>query len=98
MATVSARLADWLEREPREFRREDGDDPSAGLRRGAEEWRAMQRSPAIEFRDGVTRRRAALRDGPEVWEVAMVARNYGDDVEGVIAHFGGLHRVYERAA
>ena len=90
MATVSARLADWLERELRAFWQEHGDDPSTGLRRVAEEWWAMQRFPAIEFRDGVTGRRAALRDGPDVWEVAMVARDYRDDVDGLVAHFGGL--------
>jgi hypothetical protein len=88
MATVSARLADWLERELRAFWRERGQDPSAGLRRVAEEWWALQRFPAIEFRDGPSGRRAALREGPDVWEVALVARDYGGDPEGLAAHFG----------
>lgn len=49
----------------------------------------MQHFPAIEFRDGVSGRRAALREGPDVWEVAMVARDYGDDLDALAAHFGG---------
>ena len=39
----------------------------------------MEHYPAIAFRDGVSGRRAILRSGPDVWEVVMVARDYGDD-------------------
>lgn len=49
----------------------------------------MQHFPAIEFRDGVSGRRAALREGPDVWEEVMVARDYGDDLDALAAHFGG---------
>ncbi|HEV8633819.1 MAG TPA: hypothetical protein VG370_06215 [Chloroflexota bacterium] len=90
MATVTARLADWLDRELRAFWAAHGEDPSAGLRRVVEEWWAMQRFPGIEFRDGPSGRRAALREGPDVWEVAMVARDYGGDLDGLVAHFGGF--------
>jgi hypothetical protein len=90
MAMVSARLADWLERELRAFWRAHGQDPSGGLGRVAEEWWALQRFPAIEFRDGPSGRRAALREGPDVWEVVMVARDHADDLEGLAAHFGDL--------
>jgi hypothetical protein len=48
MATVSARLAVWLERELRAFWPAHGDDPSAGLRRVAEESWAMQRFPSSD--------------------------------------------------
>jgi hypothetical protein len=91
MATISAatRLADWLERDVRSFWAEHGEGPSVGLRRVVEEWWAMQHFPAIEFRDGVSGRRAALRGGPDVWEVVMVARDYGNDRERLSAHFGG---------
>lgn len=90
MATISAttRLPDWLEREIRTFWEAHGEGPSIGLRRVVEEWWAMQHFPAIEFRDGVSGRRAALREGPDVWEVAMVARDYGDDLDALAAHFG----------
>lgn len=91
MATLPAttRLPDWLERALRTFWQEHGEGPSVGLRRTVEEWWALQHFPAIEFRDGVTGRRAALRDGPDVWEVAMVARDYGGDVARLETHFGG---------
>ncbi len=91
MATVAAstRLAEWLEREVRTFWDEHGEGPSVGLRRVVEEWWAMQHFPAIEFRDGVSGRRAGLRRGPDVWEVVRVARDYGNDSSGLTAHFGG---------
>ena len=54
-----------------------------------EDW-LMDDFPALTFRDGVTGRRAALRDGPDVWEVAMVARDYADDRVGLCAHFAGF--------
>jgi hypothetical protein len=31
-----------------------------------------------------------LRDGPDVWEVAMVARDYGADRSALHAHFAGF--------
>lgn len=91
MATVTAttRLADWLERDLRAFWQEHGEGPAVGLRHVVEEWWAMQHFPAIVFRDGISGRRAALRDGPDVWEVMMVARDYGDDMGGLAGHFGG---------
>lgn len=91
MPTVPAttRLPDWLERAFRAFWRERGEGPSIGLRRTVEEWWATQHFSAIEFRDGVSGRRAALREGPNVWEVAMVARDYGNDLERLATHFGG---------
>lgn len=94
MATLPAttRLPDWLERALRTFWQERGEGPSVGLRRTVEEWWTLQRFPAIEFRDGVSGRRAALREGPDVWEVAMVAREYGNDVGRLTTHFGRLSR------
>src|SRR5690606_33585017 len=67
-----------------------GEKPSPGLRRVIQEWWAAQHLPAITFRDGVSGRRAVLRAGPDVWEVAMVARDYGDDRDGLHAHFAGF--------
>ena len=46
---------------------------SRGLREIAREWLAVQRFPTIEFRDTPAGRRAGLRGGPEVWEVAAAA-------------------------
>lgn len=50
----------------------------------------MEHYPRLEFRDGTFERRAALRDGPEVWEIVDVRRSYGDDLEGLYEHFGPL--------
>jgi hypothetical protein len=57
------------------------------MRRVAEEWWAMERFPAIRFRDGVSGRRAVLRDGPDVWEIVRVARAYGPNRKGFYEHF-----------
>ena len=91
MATVAAttRLPEWLDHALRTFWDEHGEGPSVGLRRVVEEWWALQHFPAIEFRDGVSGRRPALREGPDAWEVVMVARDLGNDVEPIFTHFGG---------
>ena len=47
--------------------------PSEGLRNILLEWLALQRFPQIEFRETRAGRRAALRGGPEVWEVAAAS-------------------------
>ncbi|WP_425153663.1 hypothetical protein [Candidatus Palauibacter sp.] len=47
--------------------------PSEGLRTILREWLSVQRFPQIEFRETRAGRRAALRGGPEVWEVAAAA-------------------------
>lgn len=65
---------------------ERGEGPSIGLRRVVEEWWALQHFPGIEFRDGVSGRRAALREGPDVWDVVMVARDLDNDLERLFTH------------
>lgn len=47
--------------------------PSEGLRAIVREWLIGGRFPALEFRDTALGRRAAIRGGPEVWEVASVS-------------------------
>ena len=95
MATITARVDDWLDEEIRRFWEERGCGPSTGFRRVAEEWWTVRRFPRLEFRDGVTGRRCAIRGGPDVWEVAMVARELGDRGEALRTHFGD--RVEPRA-
>lgn len=75
---LTTRLPDWLERELGAFFRAHGLGPSEGLRQVADEWWAMETFPALEFRDGPTGRRAALRGGPDVWEIVLVARDMED--------------------
>lgn len=87
MPTMSARVDDWLKESLEEFWRAHGEGPSAGLRRVAEEWWAMQEFPTIFFYDGVSGRRARLRGGPDVWEIASVWNDYTPDREGFYDHF-----------
>lgn len=87
MATITARVDDWLDEEIRRFWEERGDGPSTGFRRIAEEWWTVQRFSRLEFRDGVTGRRGAIRGGPDVWEVVMVSRDLGGDQEALQKHF-----------
>ncbi|WP_419167837.1 hypothetical protein [Candidatus Palauibacter sp.] len=47
--------------------------PSEGLRTILREWLSVRRFPRIEFRETRAGRRAALRGGPEAWEVAAAA-------------------------
>ena len=87
MPTMSARLDVWLKDSIEEFWRSHGEGPSTGLRRVAEEWWAMQHLPEITFADGVAGRRARLRSGPDIWEVASVREDYGEDEDGFREHF-----------
>ena len=90
MATMTARIEEWLKEDVEKFWQSHGEKPSPGLRRVIQEWWAVQHFPALAYRDGVSGRRAVLRDGPDVWEVAMVAREYGGDRSGLNAHFAGF--------
>lgn len=87
MATLTARMDDWLRDEIVAFWKAHGQGPSSAMRRVAEEWWAMLEFPSIVFRDGVSGRRAVLRGGPDVWEVVRAARDYGEDREGLYEHF-----------
>lgn len=89
---LTTRLPEWLERELGEFFREHGLGPSQGLRTLAEEWWAMERYPAIEFRDDPFGRRAALRGGPEVWEVVSAWRDSGEDLLALAQLFDWIDR------
>ena len=89
MATLTARVEDWLDEEVRGFWRSHGKGPSSGFRHVVEEWWTLQNLPGLEFRDGVSGRRAGVRNGPDVWEVAMVAADYDADLDRLAEHFGG---------
>lgn len=89
MSTITARLEEWLDREIRAFWRRRGEGPSSGMRRVAREWWTLQEFPALEFRDGVAGRRAGIRGGPDVWEIALLAREEGLDAPAIADHLGG---------
>lgn len=89
---LSVKLRPWLEEELRSEFEESGESVSAGLRRLLEEWWAVRNLPAVEFRDGVNGRRAAVKGGPEVWEIVSVLREYDGDREALQQHFSWLHQ------
>ena len=89
---ITTRLPDWLDGDLKELFARTREGRSEGLRRIVEEWWAMDRFSEIEFREGVSGRRASVRGGPDVWEIMMVAEDYGDDLAGLRAHFEWLPR------
>ena len=76
-STVATRLPAALLREITRYARRRRMGPSEALRAIVDEWVAMARYPAIEFRDGPVGRRPGVRGGPDVWEIVMVAREAG---------------------
>ena len=75
---ICTRLPPDLEAELESRFRDLDWSPSEGLRAVVAEWLAGDRFAALEFRDTVVGRRAAVRDGPEVWEIAAVALSEPD--------------------
>lgn len=88
---LCARLSPELEEELAVFFDEHGWGPSEGLRVVIEEWVAASAIPDIEFRSGPLGRRAAVRGGPEVWEIVSVAHEAPADHD-LYAHFSWLDR------
>ena len=90
MATLTARLQPWLEEEIKAFWSDRGEGPSSALRRVAEEWWVHENLPHLEFREGVSGRRAAIRGGPDVWEIALLSQSYDSEARLLEEHFGGV--------
>src|ERR1044072_2610484 len=90
VSPITTRLPDWLDDELRKRFAKHREGRSEGFRHVVEEWWGMEHLPLIEFRDGVSGRRASVRGGPDVWEIMMVARDYEDDLVGLRAHFDYL--------
>jgi len=87
---LTTRLPEWLGVELREEFAQYGEGPSEGLRRVVEEWWVRKNLPAIEYRDSLDGPRPAMKEGPELWELIMIHRSYGDDLDGISEHYGGL--------
>lgn len=87
---ITTRLPEWMDGEIRQYWQRHGEKPSPGYRRIIEEWWVAQNLPLLEFRDGVSGRRAGVRAGPDVWEVAWVAGDLEKDVARIEEHFGGF--------
>ena len=84
---LTTRLPEWLEAELREEFEAAGEGPSEGLRRVLQEWWMQKHLPKLEWREGVTGMRPAIKGGPEVWEVVMVSRSCDGDLHALTEHF-----------
>jgi uncharacterized protein (DUF433 family) len=87
LGPLTTRLPAWLDGELRRFFSERGLGPSEGMRQIVDEWWTMEHFPSIEFREGPAGRRAATRSGPDVWEIVMVWRDYGSDLDRLKKHY-----------
>ena len=70
-----------------------GSTPSGLAQRFVEEGLRMEEHPGIVFKNGPTGRRAALSNGPDVWEVARALREIddrGDDSVAAVAELMSL--------
>ncbi len=87
---MSVKLRPWLDEALRSEFEERGESPSEGLRRILEEWWVDRHLEDVEFREGVSGRRAAVEGGPEVWEIVAALRDHDGDREALAEHFGWL--------
>ncbi len=78
--TVSFRIPEDVARRVAEVASRWGAESESDVyRRVIDEWLRCQEHPRIRFVDGPTGRRAAIVDGPDVWEVILLARGFGFD-------------------
>jgi len=83
---VTLRLPDSAAEAIRQIaRREKRSVNEVGVRI-VEEWLRQQRFAHIEFRSFQGERHACFKDRLQVWQVIMVARDYGMDVEKTAEH------------
>ena len=62
--------------------------------RSIEEWLRQNEFADVEFRGFAGERHACLKGALPVWQVVMVAEDYGLDAERTAAHFGWpVHRI-----
>jgi uncharacterized protein (DUF433 family) len=86
---ISVRFQDEQVERLRRISRRLGKRPSETVALLVEEALRMSEHPQIDFRDSMAGRQAYVKgSGLAVWEVAMVARDYGGNTEKVAAHLG----------
>lgn len=86
----SVRIPRWLDRELADVFGGHGLGSSQRIRAALEEWSAMTMCRGIEFRDGVGGRRAAIVDGPEIWEVIRLTSDAEREADGF--HISAVRR------
>jgi hypothetical protein len=76
--------------------RERGELKSSLAQRLIEEGLRIEEHPGIEFRDGPTGRRAAVKGGPDVWQIIPIIRAEGGGERGVEAAASYLEQPLHR--
>lgn len=89
---ICVRLPADLEGRLEAFFRERGWGPSEGLKHVVGEWVAFDAHAWLEFRNTPFGRRAAIRGGPEVWELIQTWERVSRDNDQLYRHFGWLER------
>ena len=83
---LSVRLADEAAEEVKRIARRERRSASEVTGRAVEEWLRMERFPLIEFRSLSGQRQACLKARLPVWQVLLVGKTHGMDVEKTAAH------------
>lgn len=82
---LSVRLDDGLLQELEDECRRSGQSRSALTKRFLEEGLRMERHPGIVFRPGPAGRRPALVDGPDIWVLGRLFRDWDGPADEVFA-------------
>ncbi len=91
---ITLRLPDETAERLQEWARRAGRSVSEVGARSIEEWLRQSEFADIEFRSFGGERHACLKGALQVWQVVMVAQDYGMDAEKTAAHFQWpVHRV-----
>ena len=91
---VSLRLADETAERLRSSARRTGRTINEAAGRSLEEWLRQEEFADIEFRSFGGERHACIKGALPVWQLIMVARDYGMDAAQTAAHFRWpVHRV-----
>jgi hypothetical protein len=89
--TVSFRIPDRVAKRVAERAAALGADRDSDVyRRVIEEWLRMEEHPRIRFAGGPGGRRAVLAEGPDVWEVILIARAFAFDAARIEAAYPWL--------
>ena len=83
---LSVRLADEAAEEVKRIARRERRSASEVTGRAVEEWLRMERFPLIEFRSLSGDRQACLKGRLPVWQVLLVGKAHGMEVDKTAAH------------
>jgi Ribbon-helix-helix protein, copG family. len=84
---VSLRLPDETVKRLKGIARRAGRSVNEAAARSLEEWLRQEEFADIEFRSVGAERHACLKGALPVWQLVMVARDYGMDAAKTAAHF-----------